>query len=63
MSQKLPKLKIIIHAFGLYRGTSSERHGMPPREMGGHLKGVMWLGKNIWMHLRSLRDNFWFHEK
>ena len=33
-SQKYPKLKVIIHAFGLSRGPSSERHGMLSRAMG-----------------------------
>ena len=41
MSQKLPKLKVIIHAFELSRGLSSERHGMLPRGMGGHWKRLM----------------------
>ena len=61
--KKQPKLKVIIHAFGISRGPSSERHGMPPKAMGGHRKGVMWLGTNIWMPLRSFRGNFRFHEK
>ena len=38
-SQKQPELKVIIHAFGLSRSSSSERHGMPPRAMGGHCIG------------------------
>ena len=62
MSQKQPKLKVIIHAFRLFRDLSSERHGMPPRDMGVHLKGVMWLGTNIRMPLLSLRGDFGFHE-
>ena len=63
MTQIQPKLKVIIHAFGLSRGSSSECHGMPPRDMGGNWKGVMWLGTNIWMLLRTFRENFGFHEK
>ena len=43
MSQKQPKLKVIIHAFGISRGARTERHGMPLTDMGGHWKGVMWL--------------------
>ena len=63
MSQKQPKLKVIIHTFGLSRGRSFERHGMPPRAMGAHWKGVIWLGTNRWMPLRSFHDNFGFHKK
>ena len=51
MSQKQPKLKVIIHAFGLSRGPSTEHHGMPPRNMSCHWKGVMWLGTNMWIPL------------
>ena len=36
MSQKQPKLKVILHAFGLSRGPSSERQGIPPMDMVGH---------------------------
>ena len=53
----------IIHAFRLFWGLSSERHGMPPRTMGGHWKGVIWVGTNIWMPLRSFQGYFGFHEK
>ena len=53
----------LIHAFGLSGGPSSERHGMPPRDIGGHWKAVTWLGMNMWMPLHSFLDNFWFHEK
>ena len=63
MSQKQPKLKVIIHAFRFSWGPSSKRHGMPRRRMGGHWKGVMWLGTNMWMPLHSFRCNFGFHEK
>ena len=35
---KTPKLKVIIHAFGLSLGPSSERHMMPHRDMGGYWK-------------------------
>ena len=50
--------------FGLSRGPmSSERHGIPHRDMGGPWKGLMWLGTSMWMPLYSLRDNFGFHEK
>ena len=63
MTQKQSKLKVIIHVLGLSRGPSSERHGMHPRDMGGHWKEVMWLGTNMWMPLDSLRGNFGFHEK
>ena len=66
-SRNLPKTtKIegyIIHAFGLSRGPTSECHGMPSRDMGGHSKGVIWLGTNMWMSLRSLRDKLGFYEK
>ena len=65
--QKCPKnnqnWRFIIHAFGLFRGPSSERRGIPPRDMGGHWKGVMWLRTNMWMHLRSFQGNLGFHEK
>ena len=61
--KKQPKLKVIIHPFGLSRAPSSERHGMPPRDLGGHWKGVMWLGSNMWMPLRSFRGKFGLHEK
>ena len=63
MSQKQPKLKVIIHAFGLSWGPSSEHHGKPPRDMWGHWKEVMWLGTNMWMSLRSFGGNFGFHKK
>ena len=63
MSQKQPKLKVIIHAFGLSQGPSFECRDMPLRDMGGHWKGVMWLGTNMWMPLYSFRGNFWFHAK
>ena len=43
-----------------FRGPSSDRHGIPPRAIRGHCKGVMWFGTNIWMHLRSVRGNFGF---
>ena len=36
MSQKQPKLKLIIHAFGLSLGLSSERHRIPLRDIVGH---------------------------
>ena len=36
---------------------TNERHRMPPRDIGGHLKGVMWLGTNIWMPLRSFESS------
>ena len=62
-SQKHPKLKVIIHAFGLSRRPISERHGLLPGAIRGHGKGVMWLGTNIWMPLRSFRVNFMFQEK
>ena len=61
--QKQSKLKVIIHVFELSRGPSSERHGMPPRDMGDHWEGVMCLGTNMWMPLSSFHDNFGFHEK
>ena len=57
------KLKVIIHAFGLSRCPSSERHGMSPTDMGGYCKGFMWRGTNMWMPLCSFRDNFGFHKK
>ena len=63
MSKKQPKLKVIIHVFGLSRDPSSERHGIFPWDTGGHLKWGIWLGTNIWMPLRSFRGNFGFHEK
>nr|ACY01935.1 hypothetical protein [Beta vulgaris] len=58
MSQKQRKWKVMIHAFGLFRGPSFGCHWMPPRDVGGHWKGVMWLGTNMWMPLRSFRDKF-----
>ena len=36
MTLKQPKLKVIIHVFRLSRGLGSERHGMAPRDLGGH---------------------------
>ena len=63
MSQNQSKLKVIIHTFGFSRDSSSERHGMPARGMGGHWKEVMWLRMNMWMLLCSFHDNFRFHEK
>ena len=64
MSQKQPKLKVIIHGFGHSPGPSSERHAMPPRDMGEHWKGVsMWFGMNTWMLLRSFLGNFGFQAK
>ena len=36
MSQKQPKLKVIIHAFGVSLGLSYGRHEMPLRDMGVH---------------------------
>ena len=45
------------------RVRSTEYHGMPRKDMGGHWKGVMWLGTNMWMLLRSFRGNFGFYEK
>ena len=63
MSKKRSKLKVIIHAFRLSRYSSSERHGMPPKGMGGHWKGVIWLGTNMWMPLRLFQGNFAFHDK
>ena len=62
MSQKHPKLKVIIHDFGFSPDPRFERHGMPPRDIGGRWKGVMWLGRNIWMPSSSFRT-FEFHEK
>ena len=47
MSQNQPKLKVIIHSFGLSQCPNSESQGMPTRGMRGHWKGVMWLGTNI----------------
>ena len=38
MSQKQLKLKVIIHAFRLSRGPSSERHGLPPSANGKSLE-------------------------
>ena len=63
MSQKQPKLKVIIHAFGLSRDPRSGCHGIPPWDMRDHWKGVIWLGLNIWIPIRSFRDNFGLHEK
>ena len=51
-SKNIQKSKVIIHALGLSQGSSSDRHGMAPRAMGGHWKGVMWFGTNMWMPLR-----------
>ena len=47
MLEKQPKLKVIIHAFGLSRSPSSRCRGMPPREIGGHWKAITWVGTNI----------------
>ena len=63
LSKKHPKLKVIIHAFRLSWGSSSERHRMRPRDMGGHCKGVMGLGTNLCVPLCSFHDNLGFHEK
>ena len=44
MSQKQPKLKVIIHALGLYQDPIFGRHGMPPRgyEMSLEMSHVIW---------------------
>ena len=54
---KQPNLKVIIHAFGLSRGSSFERHGMTPRAMGGRWKEVTWLGTIygcLYVHFESI---------
>ena len=64
--QKYPKNSHdwrLVHAFGLSRSPSSKRHGIPSSVMGGHWRGVMWFGTNIWMSLRWFRVNFRFHGK
>ena len=60
---KIAKIKGYNTRFRTFQGPSSECHGMPPRDMGGHWKSVMWLRTYIWMHLSLFRDNFRFHEK
>ena len=62
MSKKQAKLKVIIHDFVISRGPSSERYDMPPRDMGSHWKGVMWLGTNMWMFLYSFNGDLGIHE-
>ena len=62
MLQKHLKLNVIIHAFRISRGPSSESHEMPPRDMQGHWKWVMWLETNIWMCLHLFWGNFGFHK-
>ena len=37
---KTAKIEGLIHVFGLFEGPSFERHGVPPRDMGGHQKAV-----------------------
>ena len=64
--QKCPKNNknwMLIYVLGLSRSPSFKRHGMPPRDMGGHWKGVMWLETKMWMPLCSFRNNFRLHEK
>ena len=51
---------MVIHAFGFFRGLSSERYVIPPRNMVRHRKGVMWLGMNMWVPLCSFRGNLGF---
>ena len=63
MSKKQPRLKVIIHVFGLSRGPSSGRHEILPWDTRGHWKWVIWLRTNILMALRSFRGNFGLHEK
>ena len=63
MFRKCTRCPCDLHKMHQIPLKTNERHGMPPRDMGGHLKGVMWLGTNIWMPLHSLRGNFGFHEK
>ena len=39
-TKNVPKT-LKIKGFGLSRGPSSKRHGIPPRTIGGHWKGVI----------------------
>ena len=52
---KIAKIEGYNTRFVLSWSPSSERHAMTPRGMGGHRKGVMWLGTNMWMHLCSFQ--------
>ena len=64
MSQKQPKLKVIIHIFVLSCGPRSGWHGVLSRDMGcRHWQTVKWLGTDIWIHLCSFWGNFGFHYK
>ena len=57
MSQKQPTLKVILHAFGLFRGPSYERHGMTPRGMGGIEKescGLERISGCIYVHFKAV---------
>ena len=60
---KTAKIEGYNTRFRTFLGSRSERHEMPPKDMWGHWKWVMWLGTNMWMPLCSFRDNFRFHEK
>ena len=66
-SKKCPKnsrnWRLYYTFFGLFPGPELRTPRIPPRGMGGHWKAVTCLGSNMWMHLRSLRGSFRFHEK
>ena len=60
---KTTKIEGYNTQFRTFWGSSYEHHGMPSSDIEGHWKGVMWLGTNIWISLRSVRGNFEFDEK
>ena len=62
-SQKLivPKAANTLSGFPGSRASNTTGRLLWP--WGGHWKGVMWLGTNMWMPLLSFRDSFRFHEK
>ena len=60
---KTTKIEGYDTGFRLSPDPSYGCHGMPPRDMGGYWKGVMWLGTNMWMPLRSFWGKFGFHEE
>ena len=47
MIEKQPKLKVIIHGFRRFRDPRIKCYEVPPRNMGGHKKGLSWLGTII----------------
>ena len=62
-SKNVPKIaKVEGHntCFRTFPGSDSELYRMPPRDMVGHWKRVMWLGTKMWMPLRLFRGNLGF---